>query len=250
MSHCSERPRKVLLTRSHAGNLELAAKLQRLGFEPVCADILDVVPTNLPATDNRLKALGTYDWLLLTSPVGAEVFAERVAAIGISPKNVRTRIAVTGTKTAETLSRRGWKADFIPSRFLASTLAQELPPGRRVLLMHSDIAGVETAKVLRRRGFEVDEALLYQTRTLNLEDTGKIEDSDMVIFGSPSAVEGLCSQLPVSLLSVLIKKQAACIGPVTASVARARGFVRIIQPSEEQSFDSLLEEIERTYAVA
>jgi len=81
-----------------------------------------------------------------------------------------------------------------------------------------------------------------------LASADPVKNAELVIFGSPSAVDALCSQLPDAVLSGLLKKVAACIGPVTAAAARNRGFTRIISCTSEHTFDSLLEEIWRAYS--
>jgi uroporphyrinogen-III synthase len=244
-------PKKVLITRSHKGNLELAPKLRAMGLEPLGVDVLELSPPEVwSKVDEALRRLDRYDWLLLTSATGATHFADRMRALNIDRGTVRIRIAVVGAKTADALVERGWKVDFVPSRYLTDSLAKELPVGRNALLMRSDIADPSLAQKLRARGFQVEEVTIYRTVRLNVKDLDMIADADMVIFGSPSAVDGLCSQLPEATLANLIKKEAACIGPVTARATRAHGFTRIVQGNTEHTFDSLLEEIRRTHRLA
>ena len=238
------RIRKVLITRTHEGNVELAAKLRAVGLEPIALDVLAISPPeDWSEVDLRLRALDEYDWLLFTSAAGARSFAERARALGIAPKGVRAKVAAVGTRTGAELSRAGWGVSFTPSAFLTMALAEELPGAGRALLLRNDIADPSMGDVMRRRGFEVDEVAVYRTRTLELKAIDAVGEADMVIFGSPSAVEGICSQLPESVLSGLTGKVAACVGPVTAEAARARGFTRIVQSAHEHTFDSLLREI-------
>lgn len=245
--------KRVVLTRTHNGNLQLAPKLRGAGLDPLQVDLLELVPvTDWTAVDEKLLTMRAYDWLIFTSAAAAEIFAERSKTLGIVASDLdRARIATVGAKTASALSRQGWHADFIPEEFLTSALARSLPFGRRALLMSSDAASKVPATILRERGFEVDRVNLYGTRVLDVRKyVETIISSDMVMFGSPSAVDGLCSQLSDHELSTLVKKEAACIGPITASAARTRGFSRIIQPSSEYTFDSLIGEIRRVSQIA
>jgi uroporphyrinogen III methyltransferase / synthase len=242
----TDRPRikKALITRTHEGNLELAAKLRAIGLEPISVDVLALsAPEDWSQVDRRLREIDDYDWLLFTSAAGARFFAERARTLGIDSKDGRTKIAAVGTKTAAALAGAGWKVDFTPSRFLTRALAEELPGGGKALLLRTEIADRSLGDVMRRRGFEVDEVAIYRTLRLELEAIEPVSEADIVIFGSPSAVEGICSQLPESVMSELIEKEAACIGPVTAEAARAHGFTRIVQSADEHTFDSLLREI-------
>ena len=122
--------KKVLITRTHEGNLELAAKLRAIGIEPIIVDVLALSPPeDWSQVDGRLGELGDYDWLVFTSAPGARFFVERARILGIAPGDGRTKIAAVGTKTAGTLASAGWKVDFMPTRFLARALAEELPGG-------------------------------------------------------------------------------------------------------------------------
>jgi uroporphyrinogen III methyltransferase / synthase len=242
----TDRPRvmKVLITRTHEGNLQLAAKLRAIGIEPIIVDVLALSPPeDWSQVDRRLRELEDYDWLLFTSAPGARFFVERTRTLGIDSKDCQTKVAAVGTKTAAALATAGWKVDFMPTRFLTRALAEELPGGGKALLLRTEIADPSLVELMRRRGFEVEEVAIYRTLTLELKAIEPVGEVDMVIFGSPSAVEGICSQLPESIMSELVEKEAACVGPVTAEAARARGFTRIVQSTDEHTFDSLLREI-------
>jgi uroporphyrinogen-III synthase len=238
------RVKKALITRTHEGNIELAAKVRAIGLEPISVDVLALSPPeDWSQVDERLRAMDEYDWLLFTSAAGARFFAERARTLAIASKDGRTKIAAVGAKTASVLAKAGWKVEFTPSRFLARALAEELPGGGRVLLLGTDIADRSLGDVMRRRGFEVEEVAIYRTLRLELKAIEPVREADMVIFGSPSAVEGICSQLPESVMAEFVEKEAACVGPVTAEAARAHGFTRIVQSADEYTFDSLLREI-------
>ncbi|MDA4113629.1 MAG: uroporphyrinogen-III synthase [Thaumarchaeota archaeon] len=242
----TDRPRakKALITRTHEGNLELAGKLRAIGLEPISVDVLALAPPeDWSQVDERLREIDGYDWLLFTSAAGARFFAERARTLAIASRDGQTKIAAVGAKTASALAEAGWKVDFTPGRFTTRALAEELPGGGKVLLLRTEIADRTLGEVMRRRGFEVDEVAIYRTLILDLEAIEPVSEADMVIFGSPSAVEGICSQLPESVMSGLVEKEAACLGPVTAEAARAHGFTRIIQCVDENTFDSLLREI-------
>src|ERR1700722_19835936 len=107
------RVRKVLITRSHEGNLELAAKLRAIGIEPISLDVLALSPPeDWSQVDRRLRELGDYDWLVFTSAPGARFFAERARTLGITPGDGGTKVAAVGTKTAGALASAGWGVGF------------------------------------------------------------------------------------------------------------------------------------------
>ncbi|MGA2666060.1 MAG: uroporphyrinogen-III synthase, partial [Nitrososphaerales archaeon] len=104
-------------------------------------------------------------------------------------------------------------------------------------------------ETLRARGFEVDELVAYTTAAGGRGPVDGIDEADLIIFGSPSSVRGLCSRLPGPAMSRAIEKRVACIGPVTARAARAYGFRRIVQPAAVYTFDALLEEVSKAKSV-
>jgi len=133
----------------------------------------------------------------------------------------------------------------VPKHFLSISLGAELPgPGGRVLLLRGDIGEKAILSRLAGRGFTTEDVAIYRTRGLRAADIGPVRDADVVIFGSPSAVEALCGSLPEGSLTEVTGKIAACIGPVTAGAARSHGFSHIVEP-DANTFDSVVETIRR-----
>jgi uroporphyrinogen-III synthase len=239
---------RVLITRSRKGNAELAPKLLMMGFEPVAIDVLELSPPkDWSDVDLRIGRIDSYDWLVFTSAAGVRFFSERVAALDPGTKFGRAKVACVGTKTASAASEAGWKVDFVPSRALTKTLGEELPGIGKALLLRADISDKALPETLRARGFEVDDVVIYTTVPKEVLSTERVEEVDVIIFGSPSSVEGLCSHLSGRVMSRVAEKRAACLGPVTARAARAHGFKRIIQPADAHTFDALLEEVRKMY---
>jgi uroporphyrinogen-III synthase len=172
-------------------------------------------------------------------------FADRVRTTNPDAKRDGTKIACVGARTAAAASEAGWEVDFVPSRALTKALADELPGGGRVLVLRSDIADPALPQILRARGFEVDDLIAYTTVVKERQPMEKVDEADLIIFGSPSSVQGLCSLLPGPVMSRAVAKRVACIGPVTARAARAHGFKRIVQPTDAYTFDALLEEVRK-----
>lgn len=243
---------KVLLTRSHEGNAGLVPKLEALGIESVSLDLLQFLPPeDWSPVDRSLSRLQAYDWLLFTSPTGVRFFARRMGLLGRPfTWDGPPKVGAVGERTAGALRGQGMRVDFTPGRFLTIELARELPgPAGRVLMLRADIADKKTSDLLRDRGFTVEDLTIYITKRKPIEDPAPLLAVDMVVLGSPSAVESLCAQLSPEDLLKIVSKPAACIGPVTAEAARRRGFRRVIQP-ESQTFDSLVDSIGRMSKVA
>ncbi len=242
---------QVLLARSREGNRELARKLSGIGLRAMTLSTISFQePEDWSRADAQLRSLNSFDWLVFTSPTGVSFFARRLKELGIGlPSGVRPRVASVGEKTAKRLIEEGFTVNFIPRKYLTSALASQMPSGsgRRVLLLRADIANKDLAKTLRRRGFKVTDIAVYHTRVFRgpSRSAERFKDADVVVFASPSEVQGFLAQVPASVVtSVQARAVAACIGPVTAGAARQAGFGKIVTPTK-QTIDSLLHEIRR-----
>ena len=242
---------QVLVARSEEGNRELARKLTGIGVRAMTLNTLSFQePEDWSSVDFQLRNLDSIDWLVFTSATGVKFFAKRLKELGVGlPEGGRPRVAAVGEKTAERLGDEGIGVNFIPRKYLTSALASELPSGngRRLLLLRADIANKELAVTLRQRGFEVTDLTVYRTRVSrgSSRKAERFRGADVVIFASPSEVEGFIAKVPASIAtSVRARAVAACIGPVTADAARRAGFRNIMTPSKH-TIDSLLHEIRR-----
>jgi uroporphyrinogen-III synthase len=246
--------KRVVLTRTREGNEEFEPRVRAMGFEPISVECLELLPPlDWSPIDSSLRAIGTFDWLVFTSGRGAIMFKERMDFLGLDLRwRGRPLVAAVGEGTARLLRQSGVPVAFVPSEFLTRRLAYELPVGetqirkQRVLLLRADLGDPKTVETLTRRGFEVVEHAVYRTEAFGSGRgalTG-LEGADAILFASPSAVEGFASRLGVGESSLMKRKLAACIGPVTAKSALEHGFERIVTP-KTHTFEALLQEVER-----
>lgn len=244
--------KKVVITRSSKGNIELAARLSELGFEPVSIDTIEFLPPKDWSTvDASLLGLGEFDWLLFTSATGAEFFGQRMKELSLSVRwEGRPAVAAVGDKTRAALQRAGVDVDFVPSVYLTKALADELPSdlGKRILMLRADIGDPEAAAALMRRGFEVRDVTIYRTSQVTAGGSeaasSSLKDADAVVFASPSAVEAFVGRLgPTATEQALARRLTAiCIGPVTAKAAKERGFGLTVT-SKTHTTEGLLESL-------
>ncbi|MGH2379169.1 MAG: uroporphyrinogen-III synthase, partial [Candidatus Limnocylindria bacterium] len=114
---------------------------------------------------------------------------------------------------------------FVPSRPDGATLAAELPlPAGEVVLARSDRAARDLPEILRRRGARVRELEAYRTVPGVGGDVAAARASlaggdAVVLFASPSAVEGMLDGLPLELVR---RAAIVAIGPSTAAAVRQR----------------------------
>ncbi len=120
--------RRVVVTRSSAQAGSLAGLLEAAGAVPVVVPLVEQVPE--PEAARRLAALdpGRFDWLVVTSPNGAEAY---VAAHRRGPANV----AAVGSTTASALVSGDVVATLVPAQQSAVGLLAEFPRGDGTVLL-------------------------------------------------------------------------------------------------------------------
>jgi uroporphyrinogen-III synthase len=185
---------KVIVTRPRAQARPLVDALEAAGAEIVECPLIEIERTS----DEPIDAAG-YDWLIVTSPNGADEIARR-------GRNL-PRIAAVGPGTAEALRARGLEPAFVPRESSQDGLLREFPrPAGRVLF-----AAAEGA---RRRPIDelcADFVPLYRTRLLAPEPP----DGEVVVLTSGSAARAYAA--------IGGTAPALTIGPETTRVARSVG---------------------------
>jgi uroporphyrinogen-III synthase len=201
---------KVIVTRPRAQARPLVTALEALGAEVVECPLIEIERTS----DEPVDGAG-YDWLVVTSPNGADEIARR--GVNLPP------IAAVGPGTQEALRAHGIDPAFVPSESSQDGLLREFPrPAGRVLF-----AAAEGA---RRRPIEelgADFVPLYRTRLLAPEPP----DGDVVVLASGSAARayaGIGGSAP-----------AISIGPETSRVARSVG-LEVVGESRSHDLDGLV----------
>ena len=185
---------KAIVTRPRAQAKPLVEALEQAGVVVVECPLIEIERTS----DEPIDAAG-YDWLIVTSPNGAEELVRR-------GRNL-PRIAAVGPGTAETLRAHGLEPAFVPAESSQEGLLREFPqPAGRVLF-----AAAEGARRGPIDALGADFVPLYRTRLLQPEPPA----GDVVVLASGSAARayaGIGGRAP-----------AVTIGPETTLVARAVG---------------------------
>jgi uroporphyrinogen-III synthase len=191
---------RVIVTRPRAQAGPLVGRLEALGAEVVECPLIEIER----CSDEEIDGTG-YDWLVVTSPNGAEEIAAR-------GRNL-PRVAAVGPGTAEVLRAHGIEPAFVPRESSQAGLLREFPrPAGRVLF---------TAAEGARRGpideLNADFVPLYRTRLLTPEPPA----GDVVVLASGSAARAYAD--------VGGRAPAVTIGPETSRVARSVGLTVAIE---------------------
>ena len=188
------------------------------------------------ARSAALAPADRYDWLVVTSPNGARGVADGLA------RPTTARLAAIGPKTAQPLSESGHPVNLIPDRAVAEGLLEAFPPSDgtgRVLLARAATARHALPHGPRGAGGEVDVVVAYRNVVPDVdpEIREQARSADLVTFTAQSTVRRYHD-----LAGGPTPATAACIGPISAAVARQLGFtvVEAEPPSVAGLVDSVL----------
>lgn len=205
---------RVIVTRPREQAGPLVARLEASGHEVLECPLIEIEPLS----DDPIDA-GEYDWIIVTSPNGADELARRGRNL---PK-----LAAVGPGTAERLVEHGLRPAFVPRVSSQDGLIAEFPrPAGRVLF-----AAAENS---RRRPIEelgADFVPLYSTRLL----TPDPPDGDVVVLASGSAARAYAA--------VGGRVPAVSIGPQTTRVAMSVGLTVVIEAASHD-LDGLVAAVE------
>jgi uroporphyrinogen III methyltransferase/synthase len=172
----------------------------------------------------ELPALAGFDLVCLTSPNGVGILFDRLAERGEDARALAgATVAAIGPGTARALAERGIRADVVPERFVAESLAASLEGFmiRRALIARAAQARDVLPDALRARGVEVTVVALYDTlaEPLSAEELDRARAADYITFTSSSTVRFF---LAVGELGP--STRIASIGPVTSATLREHGY--------------------------
>jgi len=201
---------RAIVTRPRAQAKPLVAALEALGVEVVECPLIEIERTS----DEPVDGAG-YDWLVVTSPNGADEIARR-------GRNL-PQVAAVGPGTAEALRAHGIEPAFVPSDSSQDGLLRELPrPAGRVLF-----AAAEGARRGPVDALGADFVPLYRTRLLGPEPPA----GDVVVLASGSAARAYAA--------IGGAAPAVTIGPETSRVARAAG-LEVVAEAARHDLDGLV----------
>lgn len=167
-----------------------------------------------------------FDIVFFTSPRSVE-FAHNCI-------EEKRQIACVGTKTAETLKQKGFSADYIVSQTAdlneASQKFASWTNGRKVFFPCSDISKMSFSKYLSENQFT--SKVVYKT----IVNSQKIEQSDILVFSSPSNVRGFLQE------NIFSDETIIAWGESTSNELKKNGkdnHIILTEPSQKELIDVL-----------
>ena len=235
--------RRVVVTRTRSQASALSRSLRDAGADPIEAPVIEIAdPTDGRAgLRTAVARLGTYDWVVVTSPNGAVRLHDALEDAGLDARAFgAARVAAIGPATAAGLAAFGVRADLVPERFVAEALLDTMASTGsrgRVLLARAEVARDVLPDGLRERGWTVDVVDAYRTvpAAVTDEQRAAIAAADVITFTSSSTVDCFIDAMGTAAVPAVV----ACIGPITAATARAHGLTVDVE-AEVHTVDGLV----------
>jgi uroporphyrinogen III methyltransferase/synthase len=240
MNWFSQRPlfgKRYLVAATHDSGSKLSRRLSELGSQVTLQPAMETVPTdNWTEIDPHLHGLSRYSWIVFTSPVGVDIFMNRLFHLGYDARHLsRSKIASVGTATSETLQRYSLRADRTPQitgiEYLAPLLAPE-SPGASILFVRNEAGRTEGIELLASLGAECVSIHVYEQRPVPVWPSATLEASregnwDGILVTSANIAQRACDLLAphgihqrwysISERATDILKSKCCTQVVTAT---------------------------------
>lgn len=249
------RGRRVVVTRAAAESGALVERLAGLGAEVA---VVALIASEPPADGGAALASamtdvvgGRYDWLVVSSPTGARRVIEVLD--GRAPE---VRVCAVGPGTASILTAAGVAVDLVPGQHVGEGLVAVFPeaPERRgatevaraaasgrVVVVRAAVARDVVPDGLSAKGWAVDVVEAYRTVVAPVDAAGvaALSAADVITLTSSSIADALAD---VVASAGVAPGPVACIGPVTAATATARG-LDCVAVADPHSLDGLVDAV-------
>ena len=236
---------RVVVTRTRKQASKLTVALKDYGAEVMEIPTIKIVPP----TDNEpiiesITGIGSYDWIIFTSPNGVTHFFDYFFKAYRDVRDLgNLRFAAVGPATAKKLKELHLKVDLMPEVYTAEATAQALLDFQNVenisvMLARAEEANSELPKLLEDQGAIVDDIAFYKTVPETEDRNGAAEayeayGADWITFASSSAVKNFDARFG------LAKRceddpglKLASIGPETTRALGELGLTPTVEAAE------------------
>ncbi|MBI5802491.1 MAG: uroporphyrinogen-III synthase, partial [Verrucomicrobia bacterium] len=214
------------------------------------ADVLEIPTIKIVAPKRQelvaevMGGLGSYQWIVFTSPNGVTSFFDYFFKAFDDIRGLGcVRVAAVGPATAAKLKEFHISVDAMPDKYLAKDISKAIAAkddleNLRILLLRAEVANPELPKLLEDAGAIVDDVAVYQTVPETEDVTGAaarlLEDgADWLTFASSSSVENFHARFPLpELLKKFPALKTASIGPETTKALVALGLKPTVEAKQ------------------
>jgi len=246
--------KRILVGRAIKQASALSDLLREQGATVIEIPFIEIKrPRSFAPLDRALRSLHTYDWLVLTSVNGVEVFFSRLERLRSADLS-GLRVAAIGPATRDAIERAGLRVQVMPREYVAESVVKALRGrvrGKRVLLVRAKVARDVIPRELRKAGARVDVVEAYHT-VMPKASAGKLRRllkepkrrPDAITFTSSSTVRNFLELAGESPLDGIL---FVSIGPVTSATLRECGLKPHAQ-AREYTMTGLVSALEKAFA--
>lgn len=218
-------------TNSFRNRLKTALEKKCYVTNEVCK--LDVSAYENSTIKNVLANISAYEWVVLTSRNGVEIFMENMKKYSIDMRSLyNLKFAVIGKGTYDRLADYGIYADYTPEKYTAEELGKGLSTiaKGRILILRAEKGSSELTNNL----IDYDDVPIYDIKCSYCTQATE----DYIVFGSSSGVESYTSSNAIE-----DKTKIIAIGNITANKLKEKGYCNIYI-AKEYSVNGILKELE------
>lgn len=238
----------VTVTGTERFATKLKSQLSELGANVRMLDYINVIEyRDNSAFDNALSNISDYNWIVLTSINGAEIFLKRLNKFKIDIRKLCSiKFAVIGSGTADILEKHGIFADLIPeiytSKALGNQLVKSVSKNENVLILRAEQGSPDLTRILDENNITYDDIKTYDVQCNTKVSDNNVIDTDFITFASSSGVNAFFE----NGYELSSETKIISIGEITADALRKRGIndFRISKTSNTKGIiDSILQEV-------
>ncbi len=247
---------RIVVTRTREQASEFARQLAERGAEVLEIPTIRIeAPTEKLPVVEAIAGIGSYDWLVFTSPNGVSQFFQYFYAAFPDIRAIGgVRIAAVGPATTAKIEEQHLKVDVMPPEYVTSQVAKaihahENVENLRLLLIRAQIANPDLPKQLEELGGIVDDVAFYQTVPETEDRNGAAqrlleEGAHWLTFTSSSTVENFHARFDLpALLRKFPGARTASIGPETSKALRSLGVTVDIE-AKPHTIEGLINAVE------
>lgn len=237
--------RSVVITRAKSQNESFRRLLEARGAHVVEVPLIAIAEPDDEGRerDEVLQRFDEFDWIVVTSPNGADCVAPFLVASHAAGDAVRfPSLAAVGEATARSL---GVTVAMTANPARADVLAEQFPQGTgSVLVVQGNLADDELGNALSAKGWTVTRVVAY--RTVQLRPTREMMlpamAADVLMLASGSAATAWFDAFGTTTPPFVV-----AMGPSTAKVALALG-LEVTDVAPDQTLESMIQTAERVIA--
>ena len=219
---------RIVVTRTRKQASKLTHTLKDLGAEVLEIPTIKIVPpSDKEPVIQSITGIGSYDWIIFTSPNGVIHFFDYFFKAYRDIREIgNIRFAAVGPATAKKLENLNLAIDLMPKVYTAEAAANALLKYQNVenvnvLLARAEESNSELPKLLEAQGAIVDDIAFYKTVPETEDRNGAVEafeegGANWITFASSSAVKNFDARFElVKICKSNPELKLASIGPET-----------------------------------